>query len=369
MMVHYLLSAGGTGGHLFPAVALASELKRRGAAVTLATDARAARYAKNFPGTVAVVPSATISGRSPLAIAKAVWTLGKGYLAARKLVKTVKPAVAIGFGGYPTLPPLLAADHLNVPVLLHEQNMVFGRANKFLAKRAANIAISLDGTKAPAGQDAKLVLTGNPLRDAVLAAAELPYQAPDETGPLHLLVFGGSQGAAYFGETVPEAIAHMPGALRARLKIVQQCRDDDLARVQQAYQALGVQAELATFFDDMPAQIAKAHLVLCRSGASSAAELAAIGRPSLLVPYPYALDHDQRANAHALEAAGGAFVHEQAALTASVLSERLSALLTQPHDLVAAAQAAKAVGHVDAVVRLADLAEKLAGPANQSDTL
>jgi UDP-N-acetylglucosamine--N-acetylmuramyl-(pentapeptide) pyrophosphoryl-undecaprenol N-acetylglucosamine transferase len=355
-----LLAAGGTGGHLFPAEALAHEMIARGWEVHLATDERAGRYAGNFPGkAVHPVASATISSRNPVKMIGSFWSIWRGFRQSNDLIRATGPAVVVGFGGYPTLPPLYAATRRHVPTLIHEQNAVMGRANKALAARVTAIAGGfLDGQSgAFAG---KTVTTGNPVRPAVLEAAHTPY-APSGAGePFRLLVFGGSQGAQFFSDAVPPAIAALPEAFRSRLSVVQQAREPDVARVTAAYAELGIKAEVSPFFSDMASRIGSAHLVIARSGASTVSEIAVIGRPALLVPYPHALDHDQAANAATLAAMGGAEVHQQPTLSVEKLSRLLSDLISDPERLKAMAQAATAAGRPDAVQLLADLTEAIA---------
>ncbi|MER2605468.1 MAG: undecaprenyldiphospho-muramoylpentapeptide beta-N-acetylglucosaminyltransferase [Siculibacillus sp.] len=355
-----LLAAGGTGGHLFPAEALAAELARRGHTVELATDERADKYGRAFPArAINIVTSATFRGRDPISLLKTAAALVVGTVQAWRLIGRIRPKVVVGFGGYPTFPPLLAAQLRGVPTILHEQNAVMGRANRALAARVTRIALSFPATGLMGEEErAKSAHTGNPVRDMVISAARVPYEAPTLDGRFKLLVFGGSQGARFFSECVPPAIEALAPELRARLKIVQQARPEDAGAVSATYTALGVEAEVAPFFIDLPARIAAAHLVVCRSGASSVGELAVIGRPSILVPLPGSLDQDQAANAAVLEAAGGAWTIRQAELTPQRLAEELTKAMTDPDQLVEAAEAARAAGRPDAVARLADLVEE-----------
>ncbi|MBR0555086.1 undecaprenyldiphospho-muramoylpentapeptide beta-N-acetylglucosaminyltransferase [Ciceribacter sp. L1K23] len=360
------LSAGGTGGHLFPAEALAHTLTDRGYRVHLVTDSRVQRYAGSFPAeAVHSIPSATIGSKNPVAIARALLTLWSGYRAARRLVREVKPVVVVGFGGYPTVPPLLAASGLGVPTMIHEQNAVMGRANTALAKRVRAIAGGF--LVEDAAYLDKTVLTGNPVRPPVIAAADIPYAPSPEGGPFRLVVFGGSQGAQFFSSAIPNAITLLDDDLRRRLVVTQQARPEDEERVRECYAKMGIAAEIAPFFTDMAARIAAAHLVICRSGASTVSELSVIGRPSLLVPYPYALDHDQAANAAALEASGGAKVVAQAKLTPEKLADFLKNAMTQPDKLSTMATAARHVGKPDAARLLADLVEAIAAGKRVSD--
>lgn len=362
-----LIAAGGTGGHLFPAEALAHALIARGYAVELVTDERADRYGGDFPARkVHLVAAATVTGRSPVRMAGTVAKLGRGILQSLSILRTARPAVVIGFGGYPTVPPLVAANLKGVPTIIHEQNAVLGRANRMLASRAARIATGFETTAGAAEHAAKVVHVGDPVRPAVVAAAATPYDAPVPGGPLKLLVFGGSQGARVFADLVPPAIERLDAALRGRLEIVQQARAEDLDRVRAAYRAAGVAAEVEPFFTDLPARMAAAHLVVCRSGASTVAELSAIGRPAILVPLPHARDQDQAANAAVIGAAGGAFVVAQAELPPERLAAEIADLAAHPERLAATAAAARALGRPDAVERLADLVVSIAGsPAPQ----
>src|SRR3984893_6426251 len=283
-----LLAAGGTGGHLFPAEALGVELIRRGYRVRLATDSRALRYGGLFSrDTIDVVPSATV----PAA----------GVAVSLNLMRRLRPAAVVGFGGYPTLPPLLAARLLGVPGIIHEANAVLGRANRFLSRRVAAIATSLPGVLDRDPQlSGKTTTVGTPMRPPILAAAAVKFVSPEPAGPLRLLVVGGSQGARVMADIVPGAIERLEPALWNRLVLTQQGREEDMARVRAVYDRLKINAELAPFFSDLPARLASSHLVISRSGAGTVAELGAIGRPSILVPLPGAIDQDQFANAGVL---------------------------------------------------------------------
>ena len=358
-----VVAAGGTGGHLFPAEALSVALAKRGAVIDLATDERATRYGTAFPArTTHVIPSATFRGRDPISLSRTVFMLGLGTIKAWRLLGTLRPAAVVGFGGYPSIPTVLAASLRGIPALIHEQNGVMGRANKFLSSRVSAIATSFPGVldKTPA-LAAKARFTGNPVRPDVVVAASAPYTPLDANGPFNLIVFGGSQGARVMSEVVPAAMAKLDVRLRSRLKIVQQAREEDYERVRQSYAQAQILAEVARFFPDLPARIAGSHLVISRSGASTVAELAAIGRPSILVPLPHALDQDQRANAGVLERAGGAIRIEQAEFTPERLAGEVNALAANPSKLAAMAAAAKSAGALDAAGRLADLVLEVAG--------
>ena len=352
-----LLAAGGTGGHLFPAEALGVELIRRGFRVRLATDARALRYSGLFSkDNIDVVPSETVRGRNPISLARTAIMLGCGTVVAVNLVRRLKPAAVVGFGGYPTLPPLIAARLLGVPGIIHDANAVLGRANRFLSSRVNAIATSLPGVLA-----GKATTVGTPMRPAILAAAAVPYASPEPNGPLRLLVVGGSQGARVMSDIVPGAIEKLEPVLWSRLILTQQVREEDMARVRAVYDRLKIDAELAPFFADLPARLASSHLVISRSGAGTVAELAAIGRPSILVPLPGAIDQDQFANAGVLSQAGGGLRIAQAEFTQARLASAISALAAEPEKLTAMAAAARSVGRLDAAERLADLVVKIAG--------
>ncbi|MBA1139034.1 undecaprenyldiphospho-muramoylpentapeptide beta-N-acetylglucosaminyltransferase [Mesorhizobium neociceri] len=362
-----LLAAGGTGGHLFPAEALAHELIERGWSVHLATDDRAERFAGHFPAAaIHPIQSATMGSKNPVALLGAFWKIWRGVRQASAVIARIKPDAVVGFGGYPTLPPLYAATRRKVPTLIHEQNAVMGRANRALSGRVDAIA----GGFLPQDESvvgAKTVTTGNPVRPPILEAAKTPYNASAGEEPFRLLVFGGSQGAQFFSDAMPGAIGLLPDAQRKRLVITQQARADDVARVKAGYAALGVHVEVSPFFTDMAQRMATAHLVISRSGASTVSEIAVIGRPALLVPYPYALDHDQAANAAALAAAGGGEVHPQSSLSPERIAALIGGLMDNPERLAAMAAGAKSAGRPDAARLLADLTEAIASRKTVSD--
>ncbi len=360
-MSTFALMAGGTGGHLFPAMALAQELGRRGHEIHLITDERVTRYGADFPAQEThVVPAATPSIRNPLKFVRAGFTILGGVGKASAILRRIKPQCVVGFGGYPCFPPFVAASMQRIPGILHEQNAVMGRANRALARFAKVLAMSFPETRYADGFRLEKVLTGNPVRDRVRAAADVPYPELANDGTINLLVFGGSQGARAFSDIIPDAIALLDEPLRKRLNIVQQCREEDLERVTGVYRSARVNVELAAFFDDLPERIAQSHLVIGRSGASTVAELGVLGRPSILVPLPGSLDQDQRANAQVMERTGGAWLMDQASLSPQSLATRLTELFTSPRMLSGAADAAKSAGVANAVERLADLVEKTA---------
>ncbi len=352
------IAAGGTGGHLFPAEALAAELLARGERIALFTDARSAAFdspaftqAERF-----VLEGGGIAGRSAVRAAQGALALGRGTLRARGLLRRIGARAVVGFGGYPAIPPALAALTLrrDRPVLvLHEQNAVLGRANRLLAPRADALALTYAETgKVPEG--AQPCVVGNPVRPALAALAGSAYEAPHE-GAIRLLVIGGSLGARVFGDAVPAAVTALPAALRQRLIVTQQCRAEDLERVRAAYAGTGIPVELSPFFTDIPRRLATAHLVVARAGASTLAELACAGRPSVLVPLPSAIDDHQAANARALAAAGAARVLPQAEMTGETLSSVLATWLLAPERLAEAARAAASLARPQAARDLADL--------------
>lgn len=367
-----LLSAGGTGGHLFPAMSLAQMLKAQGHEVHLVTDPRGSHFDDGFPADdFHEVPAATPVGRSPMTAFRALVTLAKGVLAARSIISDIKPDVVVGFGGYPTVPPLLAAAISRVPSLIHEQNAVMGRANRLLARFASGIAISVPPERLQKAREedlAKAVLTGNPVRaEAVKARGDI-YRPPEIGQTLKLLVFGGSQGAHVFSELIPAALARIKPALRSRVALVQQVRAEDLIDFRLDLDSIGVKAEVASFFDDMPARIAGAHLVICRSGASTVTELSVIGRPAIMVPLPHAIDNDQRENARGLDEIGGGWMIEQDDLDPARLASEIEGMMSAPWQLQSAARAARNAGRPDAVRNLAKLVAHL-GAGGKPQTL
>ena len=359
----FVLAAGGTGGHMVPAHVLALELRARGHAVHLVTDSRGLR----FPGLFDGVPRTVVDSGSPgrggwrtlPAVGLSIW---RGRAKARTLFRDIRPRAVIGFGGYPALPALLAALSLKLPSLIHEQNAVLGRVNRLLAPRVAAIATSYAIVRRlAAGWAGRTVLTGNPVRAEIIAARAVAFDAGSPR--LRLLVTGGSQGATILSTTVPAAIALLPAALRARLDVAHQARDEDRAAVVVAYAAAGVAADVRPYFTDLPAEIARAHVVVARAGASTVAELAVAGRPAILVPLPIATDDHQTDNARGLAAAGGAIVVPQPRFTAETVARALEAWLGDPAALAAAAAGARSAGHPDAASRLADLVIATGSPA------
>jgi UDP-N-acetylglucosamine--N-acetylmuramyl-(pentapeptide) pyrophosphoryl-undecaprenol N-acetylglucosamine transferase len=350
-----LVAAGGTGGHLFPAEALAVDLERLKVRVVLATDGRVGDMAGNFPAErVVTIPSATPSARSVVKKGLAALQLGRGVLASLRMLRQVRPDCVVGFGGYPTVPPLFAATVLGIPTIIHEQNGVVGRANRFLMRRVSAIATGFPHVGGlPEDLRAKIYHTGNPIRPAVRLAASRPFAAPGPNDEFHLLVFGGSQGARVMSDVVPAAIGQLSPEIRSRLRIVQQARAEDIESVRHRYAAAGLNPEIHAFFTDLPARMAAAHLVIGRSGASTVAELGVIGRPSILVPLPGAIDQDQASNARSLAEIGAATVIPQPEFTPDRLVAELRRRFDDPASLTRAAAAAKSAGITDAAERLA----------------
>jgi UDP-N-acetylglucosamine--N-acetylmuramyl-(pentapeptide) pyrophosphoryl-undecaprenol N-acetylglucosamine transferase len=356
----FVVAAGGTGGHFFPAEALARELLSLGRSVHLVTDQRTDVFGeRGLETTVHHVRAARATG-SPTQAARGLAELAAGVVQARRLLLQLKPAAVVGFGGYPSIPTMAAAVYLRLPTLIHEQNAVLGRANRLLAPIARQIATGFVTTAGLRSADgARAVYTGNPVRPAFLEAGRKDYFPPPPGGSIELLVLGGSQGAHVLSEIVPPALMMLPTELRNRLRISQQARPEDVAAVSEIYRGGNIAAELNRFFDDVPERLARAHLVICRAGASTVAELAAVGRPALLLPYPLATDDHQTANARAFSDAGGGWRIPQSGLASAALAARLEDLLADNALLATAARRAWEFGRRDATQRLAQLALSL----------
>jgi UDP-N-acetylglucosamine--N-acetylmuramyl-(pentapeptide) pyrophosphoryl-undecaprenol N-acetylglucosamine transferase len=353
-----VIAAGGTGGHVFPAEALAAELKERGCRLAVMTDRRGGRGMAGVLGEIErhYIRAGGIAGKSVAAVLKSAPELAVGFVQAWALLKRLGPDAVIGFGGYAAMPTMMAASCGGFATAIHEQNGVLGRANRILATRVKRIAISLPTVRLlPEEARGKVVHTGMPVRPAVVALRERTYDTPTEDGPLKILVTGGSQGARVLSSVVPAAVALLPEDLRKRLALVQQCRPEDLDAVRAAYAGLGMNPTLESFFSDLPERLADCHLMIGRSGASTVAEITTIGRPSILVPYPSAIDDHQTANAQAVDDAGGGWLMPEPAFTPENLAARLEALLAIPSLLEKAASAAWAAGTPDAASRLADM--------------
>ena len=354
-----MIAAGGTGGHLIPALAVASELMRRGHAVTVVTDRRGAGLARRVDGIpVHAIRAASPRGRSLTGKVAAGLDMLAGLGAALRLVHATKPSAVAGFGGYPTIPPLIAARLCGVPALIHEQNAVLGRANRFLAGKVDLVATSFEETRPAAAR--RTQICGVPVREAIAALMDRSYRPPAADGDFGLLVVGGSQGAGIFGETVPRAAQHLGDHLRRRLKVVQQCRPEDVDEVRVAWCALGVRATVSAFFEEMDDHLDRAHLVIARAGASTIAELAVSGRPSILVPLPHAADDHQRINAGVVAGSGGGWLVDQANLDSRTLASLLESLMASPETLTRASRDARRLARPGAASALADAIEGIA---------
>ncbi len=354
-----VIAAGGTGGHMFPAQALAEHMLREGWRVSLSTDERGARYTGGFPHSVKIeeVSSATFARGNALSKLAVPFRIIAGAFAAMKKFRRDPPAVVVGFGGYPSIPALAAATMLKLPRMIHEQNGVLGRVNKVFATRVDAIACGSWPTDLPPG--ATGTHTGNPVRAAIAAKAAAPYIAPGDY-PMSLLVIGGSQGARALSDSVPPAIAALPEAVRRNLRVAHQARDEDAARVTQFYADHDIRAEVEPFFHDVPKRLSEAQLVICRAGASTVADLSIIGRPSILIPYPYATGDHQTANARGLVEAGAAILIPESRLDAPTLSEHIGTVLGDPDGATQMAQGALTAGRPDATDRLAKMVTDLA---------
>ena len=353
-----VLSAGGTGGHLFPAQALAGELVKRGREIVVMTDARFANYATHFPGArIATVPS------SPFNAVTAPFKIAAGIAVAMLKLRKLKPAAVIGFGGYPSVPVMLAASWLHLPTAIIEQNAVVGRANRLVMNKVKRVAAAFPIARFAPRDVAKIVLTGNPLRPEVEALWGAPYKVAEAGGPIRLLVFGGSQGARAMSEIVPAALTRLPHEMKLRLSVVQQCRPEDIETVREIYKNAEIRATLESFFDDLPRRMAETHLVIARSGAGTVAELMAIGRPAVLVPLPGALDDNQAPNAQILSNAGAGWTVRQRDLSPDYLSQMLIGIFEDPIALAGVAAKAHALAVPHAAQNLADMVENLAREA------
>ena len=359
----YVLAAGGTGGHMVPAAALAAELASRGHKVSLVSDDRGVRFPGLFDGIDTHVLPAGRLGGGPLGYIRAAGRIMAGRSMALRLFKELKPSAVIGFGGYPALPTLLAAFRAGVPTVIHEQNAVLGRVNRFVAGRVSAIATSYDEVeRMKPGWKRKTHLIGNPVREAVLALRDRPYPIVDEEGIFRVLVTGGSQGATVLSQVVPDGLALLPVHFRRRLQVTHQARIEDIDAVRAKYQAHGIPADVSTYITDMPEALAWAHIVIARAGASTIAELTAAGRPAILVPLPSATDDHQTANAREITHAGGARTISQRAFTATELAKQIQKLGLDTQALENAATRAKSVGRPHAASDLADLVESIHAP-------
>lgn len=362
---HFVLAAGGTGGHMVPAAALAAELIRRGHSVALVSDERGVRFPGLFDGIEThILPAGRLAG-GPIGWARAGVNMLRGRAMAKRLFRHQRPAAVVGFGGYPAYPALLGAFALNIPTTVHEQNAVLGRVNRLVGGRVAAIATSYpDVERLKDNWRGKTHLVGNPVRDSVLSLRTRPFPLLEEDGIFRVLVTGGSQGASVLSQVVPDGLALLPISFRRRLQVTHQARVEDIDQVRAKYAELSIAAELATYLPDLPEQLAWAHLVIARAGASTLAELTAAGRPAILVPLPSATDDHQTANAREMTMAGGARTIEQRLFTPIELAKQMQKLGLDPSALQNAAGRARSCGRPDAARDLADLVESLDAPTS-----
>jgi UDP-N-acetylglucosamine--N-acetylmuramyl-(pentapeptide) pyrophosphoryl-undecaprenol N-acetylglucosamine transferase len=367
-----VLVAGGTGGHVFPARAVAVELLARGHTLAFVTDNRGEGYGASVVKLETYrLKAGNVARGDMLGRIKALFDIASGWWEARAILREIKPSVVVGFGGYPALPTMVAALQAKVPTVIHEQNAVLGRVNRSLAPYVDAIALSFPDTERLESRfEHKTVVTGNPVRPDIVPLRAAPYPTPAEDGSLHLFVMGGSQGATALSAVTPRGLALLPAEIKKRLRVSAQCRREDIDAARAAYADAGIEARCSTFFDDVTAELARTHVAITRAGASTVSELAAIGRPSILVPYPHATDDHQSANARALVKSGGAVVLAQAEFTPETLATRLADWLANPAMLTATAARARAVGVPDAANRLADLIDRIApkSGARKTDT-
>lgn len=351
-----MISAGGTGGHMSPASALASDLVARGYRVELITDPRGLRFASMFKDIKTHVVKSGTAGAGVMGKVKGAVKLALGFVQAFTLVGKEKPDLVIGFGGYPSVPGVWAAQKKGISTILHEQNAIIGKANAFLAPKSDRIALSVP-TIAGLDKDEQLrsVITGNPVRPEISALKDVAYPIPTDTGELRILIMGGSLGASVFSEIVPNTLAQLSGDYRTRLNIIQQCREGELAQTKDIYEQAGIKATLAPFIDDVAEELSKAHLVIARSGASTVSEVSIAGRPAIYVPYPHHKDQQQKKNADWVADHDGAWVMIEDGFTCEALLERVQTFMQNPEILVRAAKNAKECGKPHAAKKLGNL--------------
>ena len=364
-----VLAAGGTGGHVYPAESLAAEMLNRNYRLVLITDCRGDAYGGVLGDLDTYrVRSSGVAGKSIIAKIKSVPEIAVGVWQAHKILSQLQPNVVIGFGGYASIPTMVAASFGSYKTAIHEQNAIFGRANRLLAPRVDRVASCFSELEqVPNSVLNKIVESGMPVRTTIIDQRETPYPELNDNSPIHLLVLGGSQGARVLSDVIPDAIINLPSYLKARIHITQQCRPEDLDRVSAQYLGAKINAELSSFFTDVPEQMARAHLIIGRSGASTVAEALVIGRPSIMVPYKYAIDDHQTKNAHAVDEAGAGWLMAEKSFTFESLSNRLENLLSISNTLIKAAARAKASGRPDATKRLADIIEELMTQSGSND--
>lgn len=354
------LCAGGTGGHMFPAIALAEDLKARGYRPVVLSDKRGLAYIDEGDMEVVTIPSSSLQGGA-MAKLSGLFSLACGYLKTLSLIGRYKPALAIGFGGYPSLPSMMAAQHRHIPTIIHEQNAVIGKANAFLAPKADRIAVSYASMTGLDEVDRiRAVVTGNPVRGEISKLYSDAYTPLSETGHFNILVMGGSQGALVFGEVVPTALAGLSDEQRSRIQVVQQCLPADQEKIEDTYNAADIQFKLHQFISDIAGELKKAHLIIGRSGATTVAEITTAGRPAIFVPYPHHKDQQQAINAEAVAEQGGAWMMLETGFTSDALKTKIETFFHNPQSLFDAAEAARGLARPDAARKLGNLITALA---------
>lgn len=364
-----VLAAGGTGGHMFPARALATDLISRGFSITLMTDERGMKYSADWDDMTRIQISSATFGANIFNKLMGLCKLATGYFSARAKLKKLNPLVVVGFGGYPSLPPMVAAQKLRLPTIIHEQNAILGKANAFLAPKADRIATAMPNlTGLDEADSIRCVVTGNPVRRDVAALYMRPYPSYNAQSTFNIFVIGGSQGASVFANVIPDALDILPETLRQRIHIVQQCRtQDEVTKTTQRYESMGLTALINTFIDDVAQQLDQAHLVIARSGASTVAEVATAGRPAIFVPYPYHADQQQKINAQSIANSGGAWLFEEKDFKADTLARKLEALMEEPETLFRAAEASRSCAKPDAARKLGNLVTAIAYGWNKEE--
>jgi len=352
-----MICAGGTGGHMFPALSLAHDLISRECEVVMVTDTRAVHYTEGADDKlkVHVITSSTLPS-GLFGKLKGLVSLARGYIQSRSLIKKYKPSIAVGFGGYPSLPPMVAAQRANMLTIIHEANAILGKANAYLAPKADRIALSLPNLSSLEEADSvRAIVTGNPVRADIAALFAHPYNAPDTDEQFNITIMGGSLGAKVMADNVPQALALLPEDLKVRLNITQQCHDEDIAKAQDIYMQAGITATLQPFLNDMPDILKNTHLIIARSGASTVSEIAIAGIPAIYIPYPHHADQQQKINAESISKSGGAWVIEEILLNPESLVAQIKPLMRSPEDLFAAAEAARSCAKPEATRKLGNL--------------
>lgn len=353
-----IVTTGGSGGHIFPAEAISQALIGKGFDVVFVTDKRG----KAFQGLKGVkvynLMAEHVMGRSFFGKIVGAFKLYCGAVQALFLLKKLKPAVVVGVGGYASLPAVLAAHLWHIPVVLHEQNAVLGRANRVLAHNTRLIALSFEPTlRVP--NDIRTVLVGMPARTDVLARANAPYPLTDDG--FRLLIFGGSQGASFFSKRLPEAFKLLPAEVTAKMHVTAQVRAEDMEKTQELYKGIPFKSvTLKSFFDNMPELIEKSHLIIGRAGASTITEAAIIGRPAILIPLPSSADNHQMENAKRFSDAGAGWLMSEGNYEPEKFAARLAQMVGEPEILYQAGTQAHKIALPDAAEKMADVVADIA---------